>query len=118
MIRHSYKLQNYIDPNIKVGHIVRMIDGSGLSFMCDPLSEEWERDYAIVSAYPELTGLSKILMDCDAKVIETGVSNYIRIGVRTAYVQDIVVEIGTAKFRTCSMFVTNLREKKLLRILN
>jgi hypothetical protein len=110
MIRgNSYRIDSYVDSGIKVGNIVRMVDGSGLSLVCDYDTIEWSQDYVIVSAYPELTGLDKILKDCNAKVLETGLSSHCRIGVcGHVYVQDILVEIGKAKFRTCSAFVENL----------
>ncbi len=117
--KYSYKIESYIDPNIRVGEIVRLVDGSGLSLKSDSVNDNKNKNYYIVDSYPETTGIDKILSKIDAKVVEIGINDYVIVGVaRIAYVQDIIIQIGDAQFRTCSQFVRNIREKKLESILS
>jgi hypothetical protein len=114
----SYKIVSYIDPNIRVGEMVRLVDGSGLSLKSDDSITFPNKNYYIVDSYPEVTGIDKVLSKIDAKVVEIGINDYVVIGVSSVYVQDIIIQIGEAQFRTCSQFVRNIREKKLERILS
>ena len=61
--------------------------------------------YFIVFDYPEITGSNEILKHIVGEVVEIGVTDSICVGVLSARIQDIIVQIGKAKFRTCSKFV-------------
>lgn len=100
----STKIYKYINPAIKVGDRVKMIDGSGLSVV------GVNDDVYIVYDYPHITGLRLPLEELVAEVLEIGVDDYaIASSIPSkAYLQDIVIQIGEGKFRTCSSFVSHI----------
>lgn len=108
MSKHdSYTLKDYIDPSIEIGNIVKLTDGSSLS-----LKENSKKKLFIVHSYPEITGSNKLIKDMQGIVIEKNITdkgvtfetgmNYI------VYKQDILVQIGRAKFRIASKHVTKI----------
>ena len=101
-MKGSIKVNDYINPNIKTGDIVEIIDGSSLSL------EGSNDDYYIVYNYPEL-GIFKKLKECKFKVIATGVTDQINLSAceGQAYLQDIIIlEIKSNNlFRTSSKHV-------------
>ena len=100
--KKTMQVSSYIDPKITVGAIVRLTDGSGLSIK----EKNIYKDFYIVGSYPEEVGARTKLEDCACEVIETGVTDWVVAGVLNhCYIQDIVVKIGKAEFRTCSAFV-------------
>jgi len=105
MQKQSYKIRKFINPDIKVGNKVKLIDGSGLS-----VKDTEHEDVYIVFAYPVLTGSHERLKDIEAYVEEIDIEDIIipSFGLDTAYLQDIVVKIGEGYFRTCSKFVKNI----------
>ena len=101
------KLKSFINPNIKKGDIVRLIDGSGLS--CDKFNEE----IYIPLAYPQLTNSNEVLKDLDFEVIETKIKNRISkryeiIFSSISYVLDIKIKYNNLILRTCSNFVKKI----------
>lgn len=100
----TLKINKFIDKSIKVGDIIRIHDGSGLSLLND-LST---KDHYIVKAYPELTGSGLILKEIDGTVIDINIK-YIHsvpsIGSYWCYKLDCIIQLGNAKFRTCSKFI-------------
>jgi acid phosphatase class B len=104
MSKKSYKLAHFRNPHIKVGDEVFLIDGSALTLLDDDKKDE-TKNYYIVNAYPILTGSKLNLQNIKAKVITINVKNRVYIGYFTVYVQDVIVQIGNAKFRTCSLFI-------------
>jgi len=105
-MKRSITIQNRINPEIKVGDYVKLFDGSALS--CDKHDND-KRPLYIVNSYRELTGMSIIIKDIPALVISTGITNKVcDTGDNLLYLQDIVVKIGNADFRTCSGLVEQL----------
>ena len=104
----NYQVQKLIDKSIKVGDQVFLHDGSSLSLKSD--DEKDLTAYYIVFPYPELTGLGDDLMYIKSTVVETGVKDKaITSSVNNiAYLQDIVVKVGNAEFRTSSQLVHNI----------
>ncbi len=109
MKKKSFKLRRCINPAIKVGDIVRLYDGSGIS--CDKIDDY----FAIVYAYPTITNSSKALKDLEFIVIKTGVDDSISecISGEMYYVQDIEVSINDTIFKTCSEFVCIIEQPEL-----
>jgi len=96
----SLKIKRLIDTEIKKGDTVRLIDGSGLTHI------SIEQPFYIVRPYPEVTGEDKELEIIEAKVIETNITDYVTEGVcNNCYLQDIIIKVGNAKFRTYSKSV-------------
>ena len=105
MKTHSLRLKRHINQSIEVGNVVKLIDGSGLTH------KNKNGSYYIIYPYVDETGLEEPLENCYGVVTEKGLYNYITESVcRTAYMQDIVVKIGNAEFRTCSQFVEKINE--------
>lgn len=100
MKKITLEINERINPKVKEGDIVRLIDGSGLSCV------DSDSDFYIVYSYPEVTGINEQLKHIDAEVLKIGVEDRCVCGSGDwAYKQDIVIKIGSAKFRTCSGFV-------------
>lgn len=99
-MKRQYKLKSVVNPKIKVGDSVYLIDGSALS------NDKSDKEYYIVFAYRELTGRQEKLKEIKATVLETNITDNILTGsIGIAYIQDITVQIGDAVFRTCSGMV-------------
>lgn len=117
MKEYSLKIERYIDKDVNPRDKVKLIDGSGLTRV-DSNYRDPKEDVYITCCYPELTGLSDNLMDIECVVLETGIEDYVSddcFGV--TFLQDIVVQCGSVKFRTCSKFVKKIDNKiDLLRI--
>ena len=108
MKEYSYTLKSNINPDIKVGDKVNLIDGSGLTLNIDQYYHK-AKQYFIVNSYPEATGLNETLKDCEATVIKTGIVDKISLGcIYWAYIQDVLIKVGNVEFRTCSQFVTKI----------
>ena len=114
--RHNYQLDINEVPadaevvvirnnDVKVNNIVRLIDGSSLT-----ADSNYDTDVYIIYAYPEITGLFTILKTTDAIVTKTNItSNFTEAaGDNRYYQQDIELQIGAAKFYTCSGHVTKV----------
>jgi len=95
--------------NVKFGDMVRLIDGSSLN-LHESEKDDDDTDYYIVFAYPSITGCNLNLKDIDAIVVKTDIKNHAAYGwpSQTAYIQDIVIMVGDAKFRTSSNHVAKL----------
>lgn len=103
-MKQTFELKKYVNPKIKAGDKVKVIDGSAFS----PLEYE-EEDLYIVLSYPNRTGEETILKEIVGEVIYTGIENSICMGVcGSVYQQDIVVQLGNGLFRTCSKFVSKV----------
>lgn len=103
----THTIKEYIDPEIKVGDIVRVTDGSTLSTKD---TSKYTEDLYIVYDYPELTGSNLPIKELDAIVIETGVKDKVIVTSINFHVfiykQDIVLQIGETEFRCASQLVT------------
>lgn len=112
MKNYSYRLEEHIDNKIKVGDVVKLTDGSALTLKKAQVGDKGE--FHIVHSYPLFTGKEEILKDIECMVVETGVEDYVCMGVLDIVrIQDIVVQCGNAKFRTCSKFVKKLSEEEI-----
>ncbi len=108
MKKHSYKITQHINKSINVKDKVKLIDGSGLSLNCK-WDSPFAKNYYIVYDYPEITGLSTNLKNCIAEVIKTNITDIGLPGAcNTFRIQDIIIKIGNAEFRTCSQFVIKI----------
>jgi hypothetical protein len=108
MKKSAYKIGRHVDPTIKVGNIVTIIDGSGLSPM-----EEYYKNCYIVDAYPDLTGSDLNLMAIHGEVTNVGISDIVTDmdnNLSSCYGVDITVKLGNAEFYTCSKFVTKIKQ--------
>lgn len=104
IIKRSFKIKRYIDPNIKKGDIVRLHDGSGFTINTDKHPND-EAGYSIVNDYPEL-GFNNQLMDYNWTVVETDIKDRAAYGIfDIIYIQDIIVECNGVQFRTASGLV-------------
>lgn len=107
MNKKSYKIKHLRNADINIGDEVYLIDGSALTILnpdgSDPV--DVTNNLYIVDSYPSLTGLNIPLKEIKAIVIKTNITDSIIPGFILAYVQDIIVQIGTAQFRTCSDLV-------------
>lgn len=102
------KLKFFINPDIKEGDIVQLIDGSGLHH--DKLDDK----LFIVFSYPELFDSNEILKNLEFKVIKTNIKDRISTPVNHIYASfsfllDIEIENNGVKLRTCSKFVTKIK---------
>jgi len=102
-------IKHYIDPTIKVGDIVRLIDGSALTHE--------EKKCHIVFSYPKLTGIHKKLKFIDCIVLKVNITNKIAIdpsftrNTKIVYLQDIKIKCGNAVFRTSSGMVSKVERE-------
>jgi hypothetical protein len=108
MDKRSLKLVKYKNPQIKVGDKIKLIDGSALSHITE------KGDFYIIHSYRKLTGSDLPLEDIVGEVVKTNVKNHGCFGAFDIYVQDIVVKLGKAKFRTCSQFVEVVKEENFM----
>lgn len=100
-MKKSLKIKEYIDPNIKVGDVVYLTEGSGLSFV----NGDIETTPFIVLSYPTIFKSEEEIKDLPFIVTKTGVKEYGLSSVRSIYIQDIEVEYNGVKMRTCSGMV-------------
>lgn len=107
----SLKIKLLINPEIKVGDTVKLIDGSGLSL--DPNQYPNAKKLYIVHSYPEY-GFHSPLKTYEYKVIETGINDYVIEGAlgKTAYLQDILITCNGVKLRTFSKSVVKVYNKR------
>lgn len=104
-MKKTFTIDTFINNDIKVGDKVFLIDGSAFTCMSNELDNEVESIY-IICSYPKLTGSDKIIKEIVAEVLEVGISNKCCSAVcNKVYLQDIIVQIGTGKFRTASKLV-------------
>lgn len=108
MGKHSKQIKKLIDEQIKVGDKVRLIDGSAVCCV-----EDADNEYYLIFAYPDKTGSTEILKDLEGTVIETGITDHVSLTLisdllSVVYLQDIVVQIGDANFRTASQLVRKI----------
>lgn len=105
MRKQSLEIQLRRQVSIQVGDTVRIIDGSALSVKDDP-----DRVVSIVHPYPDTTGSEDILERIPCTVLEVGIINHVHpfevCGI--AYLQDLVIQVGDAEFRTNSRMVRKL----------
>lgn len=98
-MKQSYRLLREINPKIKVGDKIKIFDGSGLTSFKD-------KKVYIIFSYFDLTGLYEPLKDIEGTVLEVNVDDFVCTShFETAYLQDVVIELGNAKFRTMSNFI-------------
>jgi hypothetical protein len=103
MRKETYRLQRIINDDIKVGDLVKLIDGSALT--CDKIERP-----IIVRSYENVLGSVLDLKLLTFKVIRTNIDNAIVYGVLDiCYLQDIEVEYNNVVFRTASSLVTKIK---------
>lgn len=100
MSKVTLSIVEYINPAIKAGDKVRIVDGSSLT----PLNYV-KKDFYIVNSYPNLTGTGLKLEEITGEVIFTGIKNSVCTSYDRAYLQDCVIQLGNGLFRTCSQFL-------------
>lgn len=104
MNKNSYTIHNTINPIFKVGDKVYVYDGSAITAH---EYNETNKNIYIICAYPELTGSQSILRKIEAIVTEINIKDRVSVGsCGFVYLQDIVLKIGNAKFRTNSSMIT------------
>ena len=97
----------HFDLSISVGDSVFLTDGSALSLKSDD-KFRFEK-YYIVDSYPKITGDYHDLKNIKGTVTKVGIKNrIIYSGFSWCYVQDIIVKVGNAEFRTASKMVTKV----------
>jgi len=107
----THTINTNINPNIKVGDLVMVVDGSAFSIKN---TDKHDKDLYIIYAYPELTGLDIPIKHIPAIVTKTGVTDKGCIGaVNSIYLQDIIILIGKTKFRTSSRHVTVINKSNI-----
>jgi hypothetical protein len=100
-MRKSRQIKILIDKSIKIGDVVSLKDGSALSSVDLP-----EKEFYIMLPYPQLTKSELKLSHLSAVVIEAGIKDIVCMGsYEWCYLQDIVIDINGAKFRTASQCV-------------
>jgi len=100
-MRKSQIIRRIIDENIKVNDRVFLKDGSGLTSINNP-----DNNFYIILPYPKITNSDKKLKDIEAIVVEAGLTDFVCIGSHEwCWLQDIVIDINGAKFRTPSQCV-------------
>lgn len=105
-MKKSIQLFTLINKDIKVGDKVKFTDGSSLSLKGhNDLSYYKNNELYIIYAYPEITGVSDILKEIEGTVIETGITNVVCLSDEWCYLQDCVIQLGKAQFRTASKHV-------------
>jgi hypothetical protein len=103
MNKKQYQIQKHINPEIQIGDMVRLIDGSGLTHSSNV------QDVYIILGYPQLVGSNLPLNVLDFKVVNTGITDLACGGVYDkVYLQDIEIEYEGSIFYTCSKFVSRL----------
>ena len=93
-------IRKFINPDIKAGDKVMIVDGSAFT----PLNFI-EENYYIVDAYPKITGSEKIIKDIEGEVIFTNLTDNVTSGVDSVYLQDCIIQLGNGLFRTASQFL-------------
>lgn len=100
-MKRSVEVNFEINKKIKVGDSIKIFNGSSLS-----RKDDNERSYYIVSFYPEVTGTNDDLEEIIGSVVETNITDQIHISnFDWGYLQDIVIKLGDAEFRTSSRMV-------------
>lgn len=103
MIKKQFKIKSYINPDIKIGDTVRLIDGSGLTHSTNI------EDVYIIGRYPHLVNSNLPLSEMRFKVVNTGITDLVCEGVcDLVYLQDIKIEYEGSVFFTCSRCVIKL----------
>jgi len=97
-MKQTFDIKKLINPDIKAGDKIMVVDGSSFT----PLNHI-DEEYYIISAHPELTGSDEKIKDIVGEVVYTGIENSICFGhLSTAYLQDVVIQLGTGLFRSSS----------------
>lgn len=100
-MKKSYIIKKRINPDIKVGDYVKVIDGSSFSSVLEPL-----RTLYIVNSYSELTNVDTLIQDIIGHVIETKIDDAVlHSPTNNLYLQDIVIQLGKGLFRVSSKHV-------------
>lgn len=101
-MKKQFIISKHINPEIKKGDKVRLIDGSGLT-----CAKEYKEQICIVFPYEEITGSKLPLRELTFTVTRTGIKDLVCSGVLgTVYLQDIELEYNGVKFYNCSKFVS------------
>jgi len=105
MQNNTLKIRRCINPTIKVGDQVQLIDGSGLS---DEVSKNG--DIFITNSYSHLTRSTKPLDQLVGIVDAINLDDQVLPAneIERAYLQDCRIKINGHPFRTCSQFVKKL----------
>ncbi len=102
MQKSTLDIVKYINPDIKAGDKIKIVDGSSFT----PLDYVMDEFYIIYS-YPKLTGTNLVIKEIIGEVIFTGIENSVCTSPwsERAYLQDCIIQLGTGLFRTCSAFL-------------
>ena len=101
MKKQSYEIKHYVNDNIKIGDLVKIVDGSRLTI------DSHVYNLKTIDSYPDLFNTKKRIESIIFKVVQTNVNTnvYIHHFARVVYMQDIVIEYNGVQLRTCSKFV-------------
>lgn len=100
-MKKSKLIKKLIDKNIKLGDTVFLKDGSALSSIEKP-----NEGFYIILPYPSLTKSELKLKELPAIVTEVEINNIVLAGnYDWCWLQDIIIDINGAKFRTASQCV-------------
>ena len=103
MKKESYKFKEFIDFSIKIGDLVRLVDGSGLSceFIDYPIIVN---SYHILNTTNTIEKLTGVVVNVNQKYVTLNST------ADTCYLQDIQISINGVLFRTASRFVKNVNQ--------
>ena len=103
-MKKQIEIFSHINPSVKVGDKVKLIDGSGLT-----PKNKYHKDIYIVYQYPDITGSQKMLKELVFTVTKTNITNLVcTSSLDGVYLQDIEIEFDGHIFYTCSEFVSIL----------
>lgn len=99
-MKQSFIVKKFINPAIKVGDKVRIIDGSGFSI------DNFEKEAYIILSYPELFGQNQKVKEIEFEVISINETDRIISTFDTCYLQDLVLKAPNGQLVfNCSSFV-------------
>ena len=103
MKKESFKIRNLINPSIKIGDVVKLLDGSGLT--CDEIQYP-----IIVRAYPDVLESTRRIENLIAVVVGINQEYVTSPSFNEVYLQDISITINGILFRTASQFVVKVNQ--------
>ena len=103
MKKKSFKIRKLINPSIKIGDVVKLVDGSGLT--CDEIQYP-----IIVRDYPDVLESTRRIENLIAIVVGIGQEYVTNPSYDEVYLQDISITINGILFRTASQFVAKVNQ--------
>ena len=103
MKKESFKIKKLINPSIKIGDVVKLVDGSGLT--CDKIQYP-----IIIRAYPDVLESTRCIKNLIAIVVGINQEYVTNSFYDQVYLQDISITINGILFRTASQFVVKVNQ--------